>query len=240
MVFYHIKKSHDQLIIIDGNDIVQIFLDIWEDIFSRSLYCSTICDSIYVRKRYDLPFLQGCLHTCCACRLNTDDFDVWVQKLRKCRDTCSKSAPSDRYQNVIYKRKFLYDLHGDSSLTGCYCRIVKWMDKGISFFFCKGKCVCAGFVIHVAVKDNLRTVTLGALYLDQWCGSWHDNDCFYSIFMCSISNTLGMISCRCSDQTFVPLFVRKCADLVICATHLICTGTLHILWLQINLISRHI
>ena len=32
----------------------------------------------------------------------------------------------------------------------------------------------------------------------------------------------------------------KCADLVICATHLICTGTLHILWLQINLISRHI
>ena len=32
MVFYHIQKSHDQLIIIDGNDIVQIFLDIWEDI----------------------------------------------------------------------------------------------------------------------------------------------------------------------------------------------------------------
>ena len=80
--------------------------------------------------------------------------------LIKCRDTCSKSAPSDRYQNVIYKRKFLYDLHGDSSLTGCYCRIVKWMDKGISFFFCKGKCVCAGFVIYVAVKDNLRTELL--------------------------------------------------------------------------------
>ena len=34
MIFYHIQESNDQLIIIDGNDIVQIFLDIWEDIFS--------------------------------------------------------------------------------------------------------------------------------------------------------------------------------------------------------------
>ena len=32
MVFYHIQKSHDQFIIIDGNDIVQIFLDIRKDL----------------------------------------------------------------------------------------------------------------------------------------------------------------------------------------------------------------
>ena len=36
MVFYHIKESNDQLIILDRDDVIQILLDIREDILART------------------------------------------------------------------------------------------------------------------------------------------------------------------------------------------------------------
>ena len=56
MVLYHIQESYDQFVIIDGDDIVQVLLDVREDIFSWGLYCGTVGDGVYVRKCYDLTF----------------------------------------------------------------------------------------------------------------------------------------------------------------------------------------
>ena len=163
-----------------------------------------------------------------------------VQKLGKCGNTCCKSTSSNRYQDIIYQWEFLYDLHGDGSLSGGYCRVVKRMDKGISVLLCKLKRMGTCLIVNISVKDDFRSVALSTLHLDQWRGGRHDNDGFYSVFMCSIGNALCMVSCRCCDQTFVSLFVRKCADLIICATYFICTGALHILRFQVNLVSCHI
>ena len=39
VVFYHIKESNDQLIIVDRDDVIQILLDVREDVLARCLYC---------------------------------------------------------------------------------------------------------------------------------------------------------------------------------------------------------
>ena len=118
-------------------------------------------------------------------------------------------------------------------------RIIKGMDKSISFFFCQFQCKCTGFIIYIPMKDHLCPIVFGTLYLDQGCGGWHDDDCFYPIFMCCIGNALSMVSCRSSDQPFASLFFRQCTDLIISTTHLICSCTLHIFRFKINLISSH-
>ena len=46
-----------------------------------------------------------------------------------------------------------------------------------------------------------------------------------------------MVSCRCGDQAALLLLLRKGADLVICAAHLISTGILHVLRFEVNLVS---
>ena len=237
VVFYHIKESNDQLIIIDRNDIIQIFLDIREDMLTRSLYRSTICNRIYMRKSNDFAFLHGGLHAGCSGRLYTDDLDMRVQKLGKCGNTCCQSASSDRYKDIIYKRKLLYDFHCNGSLSCRNSRIVKRMDKGISFFFCQFQSISTGLIIDISLEDDFCAVALGALYLNKRCGRRHNNDCLCTKLVCCIGNTLCMVSCGCGDQTFSSFFFRKGADLVVCATDFICAGTLHILWFKKNLVS---
>ena len=89
---------------------------------------------------------------------------------------------------------------------------------------------------HIRRREGItRTVTLVRF---TWSGVvvGMTADSAYLTFMCSISNTWHDFR-RCSDQTFVPLFVRKCVDLVICATHLYAPVRCIFFWLQINLIS---
>ena len=49
MILYHIKECYNKLIIVNSNDVIQIFLNIWENFSSRSFYSSTICNGIYLR-----------------------------------------------------------------------------------------------------------------------------------------------------------------------------------------------
>ena len=134
MIFYHIQECNDQLIILNRDDFIQIFLDIWENMRTRSLNCSTICNGVYMGQCNNLPFLKRSLHAGCTCRLYTDYFNMRIKKLGKCGYTCCKSASTDWHQNIIYKRKLLYDFHSNRTLAGCYCRIIKRMDKCIPFF----------------------------------------------------------------------------------------------------------
>ena len=193
-----------------------------------------------MRKGYDLTFLQRCFHAGCSCWLHADDFDMRVEEFCKGRNTGCKSAAADWDENVIYQWKLLYDLHGNGSLAGCYCRVIEWMNKCISVLICKLKCICTCFIVNISVKDNLCAITLGTFYLDQWCGGRHDDDCFYSVFMCGIGNTLCVVSCGCGNQAFISLFIGKCTDLIVCATYFVGTGALHVLRFQVNLVSCHI
>ena len=78
MVFHHIQKGYDQLIIINGDDLIYIFLDIGEQLFTRTLNSRTICNGIDLRKGYNFSLAQRFLHTAGSGRLNADYFDLWI------------------------------------------------------------------------------------------------------------------------------------------------------------------
>ena len=44
VVFNHIKEGNDQIIVLDGNDIIKVFLQIREHIFARCLNSRDVCD----------------------------------------------------------------------------------------------------------------------------------------------------------------------------------------------------
>ena len=237
VILNHIKEGNDQLIILDGNDSIQVLLDIWENMGSRSLNCSTVCNGIYVRKGYNLALFQGSFHAGCSGWLNTDNFNVRIEQLGKCGNTCCKSASTDWYQDIVYKRKLLNDLHCDGSLTGCNSRIIKRMDEGIAFFLCQVQCISTGFIVNITVKDYLCAVSFGALYFNKRCGGRHYDHCFHTIFMCGIGNTLCMVSCGSCNQPFASLLIGKSTDLVISSAHLVCACSLHVLRFKKYLVS---
>ena len=77
VVLYHIKESNDQLIIVDRDDVIQILLDVREDVLARCLYCSTVCNGIYIEEESTTsPFSMEACHAGSSGRLYTDDFDL--------------------------------------------------------------------------------------------------------------------------------------------------------------------
>ena len=240
MIFHHIQESYNQLIIFNSNDVIQILLDIWEDFLARCLYCSTVCNGIYMGKSHHLSLSQGSLHAGCSCRFHTDHLNVWIEKLCQSGDTCCQTAASDRNQDIVHKRKLLDNFHGNGTLTCGNCRIIKRMDKGITLFLSQFQGMGAGLIIYITVKDYLCAIAFGSLNLDQRSSGRHDDHCLHSVFMCRISHTLGMVSCGCCDQSLISLFFRKSADLIISATNLVCSCALHILRFEVNLIAGQI
>ena len=205
MVFYHIKECYDQFIIIHSNDLVQVLSYIRENLGSRCLYCSTVCNCADRRYGRYLAFFKRSLHTGCSGRLNTDDFDVWFQQFCQCGNTGSQSASSDRNKDIIYERKLLNHFHSDGSLAGCNGQIIERVNKGIAMLCCKLVCFCTCLIVHISVQNNLSAVALGTLYFDERCGSRHYDDSLCTVAFCRIRNALCMVSCRCGDQSFCAL-----------------------------------
>ena len=234
MIFHHIEKCADQLIVLYCNDVIYIFLYIWKYFFSHTLNSRAICNSISAWQRYRLTCFQRRLQACCSCRLNADHFDLGIQHFCKSRYTSDESAPAYRYQNIIYCRKFLDDLHSNRPLSCCYFKIIERMNECQSFFLCQLQCICAGIIIDIPMEYHLCAITLGPVYLDKRRYCRHYNGCPAAEFLCCKSNTLCVISGRSCNQAPLSFLFRHCTDLIISTSHFISPGILHIFRLQVN------
>ena len=94
-----------------------------------------------------------------------------------------------------------------------------------------------GFIVDVAVKYHLSAVALGALYFHQGGCRRHDDDCFCAVSLRRVGHALGMVSGRSRNQSLCPLFIGQRADLIIGAANLVGSSHLHVLRLQIDLVS---
>ena len=87
MVFYHIKECYDQLIIIHGNDLVQVLSYIRENLGSwvsvLAVPSAIVLTGVTV---VTSPFQKKPSYRLLG-RLNTDDFDVWFQQFCQCGNT---------------------------------------------------------------------------------------------------------------------------------------------------------
>ena len=112
------------------------------------------------------------------------------------------------------------------------------MDKGISVFLRQFVGLCAGFIIYVPVKNNLRAIALGAVYLHQRSRGRHYNHRLAAIGLRRIGHSLRMIAGRCGNQSLAAFLLRKRAYLVISAAQLISSRKLHIFRFEVYLVSR--
>ena len=87
------------------------------------------------------------------------------------------------------------------------------------------------------MKDHFGAVALGTIHLDQRCGSRHDDDSSRPITLCSIRHALGMIACRCGDQTLGTFLLGQGTHFIVGSPNLISSGKLHVFGLQENPVS---
>ena len=229
MIFNHIKEGYYQLLILNGYDVIQIFLDIGENLAPRRLYCRTVGNRIYGRQSRYMSAFQRFLHTVCTSRLYADYLNLGIKQLRQRRYTSRQPAAADWHQNNIYERKLLKYLHCNRSLSGCNRFIIKRMNKRIAMLLCKLISMCARLIVYISMKHDLSPIALCSCYLHKRRSRRHYDSCFRSIAFCRISNALRMISCGSGNQSLLSVRIAQGAHLVVRAAHLICTCKLHIL-----------
>lgn len=66
MVLDHIQKRRDQLVVVDGDDAVEVLLDVGEDLVAGLEHRGAVGDGVGARQLHHVAGLQGGLHACCA------------------------------------------------------------------------------------------------------------------------------------------------------------------------------
>ena len=228
MVFYHVKESHNQLAVLDGDDAVHIFLYVREQLFAGTLHRRAVRNGVHLGKSHHLSLLKGYLHAVGACRLHANNLNLRVQKLGQCGNAGTETASADGNQDIVHRGKLLDDFHGNGALSRSHVQVVERMYKGISELLRQLIGVIAGLIEHIPLQHHVGAVALGAVYLHERRGRRHNNRCLAASQFCRVCNALCMVSSRCGDQTALFLLIAQGADLIKCTSYLVSTCILHI------------
>ena len=237
MILYHIQEGADQFIILHKKHAVHIFLNIGKDLIAYRFYSRTVGNGIRAVQFHHFSRVKGRRHARRLCRFDPHDFDLRVQHLGQRSYAGDQSAAAHRHQDVIHRRKFLHDLHGDRPLTGGDIRIIERMDECIALFLGQFACICIGIVIYIPVQDHFSAHALRPVYLDQRRDRRHNDHGLTAELLRRKRHALGVVPGRRCDQSPGPFFLAHGADLIVRAADLICAGMLHVLRFQIDLSS---
>ena len=78
MVLHHVEERDYQLLIPHRDDVIQIFLKIWENVRSRRLDRRAVRDGVDLLQRRHLAGPHGFLQTVGPCRLHADHLDLGI------------------------------------------------------------------------------------------------------------------------------------------------------------------
>ena len=129
MAFHHVEERDDELIVLDRDDVVEVFLDVGEDLVARLLNRRAVGDRGDVGQLDDVARLERRLHAGGPGRFDADDLDAGVEQLRQGGNARGQPAASDGNEDDVDQRQLLHDLHGDGSLAGCDDGSLKGVDE---------------------------------------------------------------------------------------------------------------
>ena len=231
VVLDHVQERDNQLIVLNRDDAVHVFLNIGEKLFTGTLHRRAVRNGVGARQRHNLSRLERSLHAGRIFRLDTDHVYVRVQQLREGRDTARKAAAADRNQNVIDGRELLHDFHCDAALSGCDRQIVERMHDGRTGLRRTLIGALQRIVEHSAVQHHLGAECLGAINLHERRHLRHADGCLDAGELCREGHTLCVVARGGRDETLFPRFLVHGRNLIICAAHLVSAGLLHVLGL---------
>ena len=111
------------------------------------------------------------------------------------------------------------------------------MDEGIVLLLGKLKSFFRRVIIDIAVKHHLCAEFLCPVDLYKRCCGRHYDHCLYPVHCRRIGHTLCMVACGRGYDTGLLFFIGQSANLVKSPSYLVGSGHLHVLGLQIDLVS---
>ena len=207
VIFHHVEEGHNQFVVLNCDDVVDILLNIGEDVLTRGLDRRAVGNGVHRGQGRDLSGGKGRLHARRPGRLHAVDLDLRIQKLGQSRNTGRQAAAADGNEDNVHQRQVFKNFHGDGALTGRHSRVVKGMDKGIAMLLRKLQSLVTGLVINVPAENHVCPVGLRPVHLDEGSRRRHDNRGLDPVLLRSESHALGMIPGGGRNQALLPLLI---------------------------------
>ncbi len=204
------------LICIDQNHLIHKLAGHTKTLLSYLPDRHAICKYSHLLEFDPAPSLHRSIERRRVIRLNTDNLHLGPYIFDIGRDPGNQPATAHRNKDCQRGLRMLpQQLHPNRALTRDHLRIIKGMNVGQPLLLRQLLGVCIGLVIGVSKQYNLGPKVTHRLYFDGRRRTRHDNKRLNLQLAGRQSDTLGMITSRCSNDPFLPRLRRKTLDLVI-------------------------
>ena len=236
MLFHHVQEGVHQLVVLDGEDLVHILLDVGEHLLPRRLHRHTVGDGLHPGQGDHMARLQAGLHGGRPRRLHPDHLHMGVEQLGQGGHPGGQPAPANGHQNHVHIGQILEDLVGDGALARGHGEVVKGVNVGQPLLLTQlggqGRRVVKG----LPLKDDPGPVVLGVIHLHQGGGGGHDHRGGDARSLGGIGHPLGMVAGGGGDQPPLLFLPGEGGALEVGPPDLIGPGDLHIFRFDVHVI----
>ena len=237
VLLHHVQKGVHQLAVVDGDDAVQVPLDVGEHLVAGGFHRHAVGDGGHLVQRHHPPRLQAGLHGRRPGGLHPDHLHRGVKQLGQGGHPRRQPAAPHRDQDHVHIGQVLENLIGDGALAGGHGEVVEGVDVGEPLLpaqLCRQRRrVVEGF----AVEHHLGPVVLGIVHLYQGGGGGHDDGGRHPRRPGGVGHPLGVVARRGGHQPALLLLIGEGGALEVGPTDFICPGDLHVFRLDIYLVA---
>ena len=237
VLLHHVQEGVHQLVVVDGDDVVDILLDIGEDLVTGGFHRHAVGNGLHPVQGDHMARLHAGLHGGRAGGLHADHRHVGVEQLGQGGHAGGQPAAADGHQDHVHIGEILEDLVGDGALPGGQGGVVEGVDVGEPLLLGQPGGQLGGVVEGLPVEHHLGPVVLGVVHLHQGSGGGHDDGGLHPGVLGGVGHALGVVARGGGDQPAGLLLVAEGADLIVGAPDLVRAGELHVLRLDVHLVA---
>ena len=209
-----------------------------EDLIAGGLYRHAVGNRLHCGKGDDMPCVHTGLHGGGALRLHAVDLHAGVEQLCQRGNAGGKPAAADGHQNHVHIRQVGENFIGDGALSRGHPQVVEGVDIGQPLLLAEPGGLGGGIVKGCAVDDDVCPVAPCVLHLDEGGSGRHDHRGGHPGLLGGIGNALSVVSGGGGNQPPLLFLLGEGGDGIVSAPNLIGAGHLHVLRLEVDLISR--
>ncbi len=232
--FHHEEDSLADLLIADQDEVAQILAQKDQGQFEADARGEPFGESVHEVGRDDSPLSPGEVGGRSGLGLDSDDFDLGIERARGQGDARSPAAPAHGHQDDFDIGQILDDLQADGSHAGDQMRLVRRMDVAISLALGQLLDVLARFVEVSPVDEDLGTQPLDGLHLIGIAADGHGDARPHAEEPRRPGDGLPVIPCRSRDDAATAFLRAQARDEIHPSAHFERPDRLVILMLDVH------
>ena len=234
MLLDQCEDSRGNLVVGNGNNVVNVLLAKLESVLSRLFYLDAVGDGRNRIEALDLIVFERIYHRRCTSCLNAVDLNVRIERFQREGNARDKSAAADGNDYCVEVGKLFEQLKADSSLTCDNVFVVEGMYKCVIIFLFKLERFVVSVVINARNKADLSAIASGRLDLRDRRAVGQANYGFYAILFSGKRNALSMVASGTGDNSPCFLLICKLGNFEIRTSHFKRTCYLQIFRFEVN------